>query len=58
MSWQMDSGLWPQNSASSPAEVEPIPHPATRILSEQLCNDIAEKKPFYPSTYSLWASPC
>lgn len=53
MSWHMDRGLWPQSSASSPAEGEPLPHPATRVLSEQLCNDIAEKSlSIHPLTVS------
>lgn len=53
----MDSGLWPQSSAFSPADVVPIHYSATGILSEQLCNGIAEKKPFHLPTYNLWASP-
>lgn len=54
----MDSGLWPQSSAFSPADVALVPCPATGILSEQLCNGITEKKAF-PSTHlqSLSVSP-
>lgn len=52
----MDSGLWPQNSTFAPAGVALTPRPATGILSEQLCNGIAGKKPFHPP-YIPWKSP-